>query len=126
LLLDLVAMLMLIINVHGKWTAGSAGPLASGTRFSSRHCNGAPATQQFRHAPFPPLQMASMHITISPINCFAPVEYWPQKNIRSSGCRLQFGNAEKLPSAITQQNSSTDSRHAVRATQQLCLVQADA
>jgi hypothetical protein len=59
---------MLVIDVHGKWTAGSAGPLASGARFSSRHCKGAPAT------PFPPLQMIS--ITTSPINRFAPVEYW--------------------------------------------------
>jgi hypothetical protein len=72
LLLELVAML--IIDVHGKWTAGSA-PLASDTRFSSRHCNGVPAT------PFPPLQMAS--ITTSPINCFAPVEYWQNKPILS-------------------------------------------
>jgi hypothetical protein len=51
LLLGLVAML--IIDVHEKWTAGSAGPLASGARFSSRHCKGAPATH------FPPLQMTS-------------------------------------------------------------------
>jgi hypothetical protein len=79
LLLDIVAVL--IIDVHEKWTAGSAGPLASGARFSSRHCKGSPAT------PFPPLQMAS--ITTSPINCFAPIGYW--QNIRSSGCRLQFG-----------------------------------
>jgi hypothetical protein len=54
LLLGLVAMP--IIDVHGKWTAGSAGPLASGARFSSRHCKGA-STQQFRHAPSPPLKM---------------------------------------------------------------------
>jgi hypothetical protein len=36
LLLDLVAMrhacLLIIIDVHGKWTAGSAGPPASGAR----------------------------------------------------------------------------------------------
>jgi hypothetical protein len=44
--------------VHAKWTAGSpAEPLASGARFSSRHCKGAPAT------PFPPLQMASIITT---------------------------------------------------------------
>jgi hypothetical protein len=36
-------------------------------------------------------------------------------NIRSSGCRLQFGSAEWSSSAITLQNSSTIFRHAVRA-----------
>jgi hypothetical protein len=55
LLLDLVAI------------AGSA-PLASGARFSSHHCKGAPAT------PFLPLQMTS--VITSPINSFATVEYW--------------------------------------------------
>jgi hypothetical protein len=40
---DLVTKL--IIDVHGKWTADSAGFLASGVRFSSRHCKGA-STQQ--------------------------------------------------------------------------------
>jgi hypothetical protein len=50
LLLDLVAML--ITDVRAKWAVGSpAGPLASGARFSSRHCKGVPAT------PFPPLQI---------------------------------------------------------------------
>jgi hypothetical protein len=114
---------MLIIDVHGKWTAGSAGSLASGARFSSRHCKGAPATQQFRHAPFPPLQMAS--VIISPINCFAPVEcrILAKKAKHSiARCRLQFGGAEKRPSAITQQNSSTFFSAAVRAIQQLCFV----
>jgi hypothetical protein len=53
--------------------AGSAPP-ASDARFSSRHCKGAPAT------PSPPLQMASI-ITTSPINCFAPVEYWENKPV---------------------------------------------
>jgi hypothetical protein len=46
-------------------------------------------------------------------------EHW-QKNkpsSRSPGCRLQFGGAEKSSSAITLQNSSTFSRHAVRAIQ---------
>jgi hypothetical protein len=78
LLLGLVAMV--ITDVHAKWTAGSpaGAPLASGARFSSRHCKGAPAT------PFPPLQMVST--TTSPINCFAPVEYWQNSpNIRSAG-----------------------------------------
>jgi hypothetical protein len=36
---------------------------------------------------------------------------------QSPGCRLQFGGAEKSPSAITLQNSSTIFRHAVRAIQ---------
>jgi hypothetical protein len=40
-----------------------------------------------------------------------------EPNIRSSGCRLQFGGAEWSSSAITLQNSSTIFRHAVRATQ---------
>jgi hypothetical protein len=78
LLLDLVAML--ITDVHAKWTAGSpaGAPLASGARFSSRHCKGSPAT------PFPPLQLIST--TTGPINCFAPVEYWQNSpNIRSAG-----------------------------------------
>jgi hypothetical protein len=47
----------------------------SGARFSSLHFKGAPAT------PFALLQMAS--ITISPINCFAPVEYWQTKPVLS-------------------------------------------
>jgi hypothetical protein len=79
LLLDLVAML--IIDAHGKWTAGSA-PLASDARISSRHCKGAPAM------PFPLLQMAS--ITTSPINCFVPVEYW-QTTPKLSIARLSIG-----------------------------------
>jgi hypothetical protein len=64
MLLDLVVML--ITDLYAKWTAGSpaGAPLASGARFSSRHCKGSPAT------PFPSLQMIS--ITTSPINCFAP------------------------------------------------------
>jgi hypothetical protein len=63
LLLDLVAMLITDVRAKWKWTAGSpAGPLASGARFSSRHCKGAPAT------PFPPLQMTS--VITGPINCF--------------------------------------------------------
>jgi hypothetical protein len=44
---------LVAIDVHGKLTAGSA-PLASGVRFSSRHCKGAPAM------PFPLLKMASL------------------------------------------------------------------
>jgi hypothetical protein len=40
---------------------------------------------------FPPLQITST--TTSPINCFAPVEYW--QNNQSPGCRLQFVGAEK-------------------------------
>jgi hypothetical protein len=72
---------MLIIDVHGKWTAGSA-PLASDAQFSSRHCKGAPAMA------FPLLQMAS--ITTSPINCFAPVEYWQTKP-KLSIVRLSIG-----------------------------------
>jgi len=74
--MDLVA-----IDVHGKLTAGSA-PLASDARFSSRHCKGAPAK------PFPLLKMAS--ITTSPINCFAPVEYW-QNTPKLSVVRLSIG-----------------------------------
>jgi hypothetical protein len=41
-------------------------------------------------------------------------EHWQQQNkpnIRSSGCRLQFGGAEKSSSAIRLQNSSTIFRH---------------
>jgi hypothetical protein len=100
LLLDLVAML--IADVHAKWTAGSpaGAPLASGARFSSRHCKGAPAT------PF-----------TSPISCFAPVEYWQNspdirsagKSCRSSGCRLESGGAENRLAAIALQNPSTKS-----------------
>jgi hypothetical protein len=91
LLLDLVAMLN--IDVHGKWTAGSAGPLASGARFSSRHCKGVPAT------PFPPLQMIST--TISPISCFAPVEYW--QNTSQNVDRPAVGcNLVVLKSALPQ------------------------
>jgi hypothetical protein len=66
---------MLIIDVHGKWTAGSAS-LASDARFSyspvHRRCKGAPAT------PFPLLQLLAS-TTTSPINCSAPVEYWQTK-----------------------------------------------
>ena len=61
LLLDLVAMR--ITDVHTKWTAGSAGPLASGAREARRF----PAVSLTArvHAPcssdtplpFPPLQM---------------------------------------------------------------------
>jgi hypothetical protein len=72
---------MLIIDVHGKWTAGSAPP-ASDARFSSRHCKGAPTT----HTPL--LQLAS--ITTSPINCSAPVEYWQTKP-KLSIVRLSIG-----------------------------------
>jgi hypothetical protein len=78
---------MLITDVHMR-----NGPqvrrqnILPAARFSSRHCKGAPAT------PFPPLQMTS--VITSPINCFAPVEYWQNSpNIRLSGCRLQFGGA---------------------------------
>jgi hypothetical protein len=39
----------------------------------------------------PPQQITST--TTSPINCFAPVEYW--QNNQSPGCRLQFVGAEK-------------------------------
>jgi hypothetical protein len=44
LLLDLVVML--ITDVHAKWTEGlpAGEPLASGARFSARHCTGAPTT----------------------------------------------------------------------------------
>jgi hypothetical protein len=83
---------MLITDVHAKWTAFSpAGPHASGARFSSRHCKGAPATHQLRHA-LPSLQMAS--VITSPINCFAPVEYWQNlPGCRSFGCRVKSDDA---------------------------------
>jgi hypothetical protein len=106
LLLGLVAVL--ITDVHGKWTAGSAPALASDARFSSRRCKGAPAM------PFPLLQMTS--ITTSPISSFALVEYWQNTpNIRSSGCRLESGGAENRTVAITQKRSTTllsSQRHA--------------
>jgi hypothetical protein len=56
------------------------------------------------------------------IHCFAPVEYYGKisQNIRSSGCRLQFGGAENRLAAIALQNPSTESCHALRAIQQLC------
>jgi hypothetical protein len=50
------------------------------------------------------------------------VEYW-QKNkpkCRSSGCRLQFGGAEKRPSTSKLQNSSTFFSHA-RTSNSRCL-----
>jgi hypothetical protein len=109
LLLDLVAMLIMHTDVHAKWTAGlpAGAPLASGARFSSRHCKGAPAT------PSPPLQMIST--TTSPINCFTPVEYWQNSpNIRSAGqsyrspgCRLESGGAENRLADIAVQNFNT-------------------
>jgi hypothetical protein len=49
--------LLIAGDVHAKWTAGTpvAGPpAASGARFSSRHCKGAPPT------PSPPMQMTSV------------------------------------------------------------------
>jgi hypothetical protein len=67
-------------------------------------------------APFPPLQMT---------NCFAPVEYWQTKptetkpSCRSSGCRLQFGGAEKRLPAIKLQSSNIFFSVALRAIQQL-------
>jgi hypothetical protein len=81
LLLDLVAMLIADVHMrNGPQVRGSpAEPLLPAARdfLLATHCNGAPAT------PFPPLQMAST--TTSPINCFAPVEYWQKSpNIRSS------------------------------------------
>jgi hypothetical protein len=44
-------------------------------------------------------------------------EHWQKQkpNIRSPGCRLQFGGAKKSSSAIALQNPSTIFRHAVRA-----------
>jgi hypothetical protein len=98
---------MLIIDVHGKWTAGSAPP---DRRFGTK---GAPAT------PFSLLKMAS--ITTTPINCFAPVEYWQNTpDIRSSGCRLESGGAENRTAAITQKRSNT-LLSALRPIQQLIL-----
>jgi hypothetical protein len=88
LLLDLVAML--ITDVHAKWTAGLPAGAARAPScqrraifFSSLQGCTAPAT------PFPPLQTIS--ITTSPINCFAPVEYWQNPpNIRSAGQYLSI------------------------------------
>jgi hypothetical protein len=96
LLLDLVAMRITDVHVHAKWTAGSpaGAPLASGARFSSRHCKGAPAT------PFPPLQMIS--ITTSPINWLL------RASLRS--------NTGKIPQTFDRQASPTD-RPAVDPTE---------
>jgi hypothetical protein len=52
-------------------------------------------------------------------------EHWPKKQAKMSivgltGCRFQFGGAKKSSSAITPQNPSTISRHAVRVTQGAC------
>jgi hypothetical protein len=42
-------------------------------------------------------------IIISPINCFAPVEYWQTKpKCRSPGCRLQCCNLVMLKSTLSQ------------------------
>jgi hypothetical protein len=78
-----------------------------------------------RHA-FPPLQMISIN-TSSPINFFAPVEYWQNspnirsagQSCRSSGCRLESGGAENRLAAIAVQNFKTLFSAALRPIQQL-------
>jgi hypothetical protein len=68
-------------------------------------------------------------ITTSPINCFAPVEYWQNSpNIRSAGqsyrspgCRLESGGAENRLAAIAVQNFKTLLSAALRPIQQLIL-----
>jgi hypothetical protein len=60
-----------------------------------------------------------------------PCEYWQKKNkpkCRSSGCRLQFGGAEKRPSASKLQNPRTHSSHARTSNSRcfLCVLVQDA
>jgi hypothetical protein len=106
LLLDLVAML--VIDVH----MGN-GPQVRHLFFSSLQ-EGAPAT------PFSLLKMAN--IATSPINCFAPVEYWQNTpNIRSPSCRLESGGAENCIVTTTQKRSNTLLSAALRPIQQLFL-----
>jgi hypothetical protein len=67
--------------------------------------------------------------TTSPINCFAPVEYWQNspnirsagQSYRSSGCRLESGGAENRLAAIAVQNLKTLFSAALRPIQQLIL-----
>jgi hypothetical protein len=99
---------VLIIDVHGKWTAGSAGPLASGVRFSSRHCKGA-STQQFRHAHlFPLLQINDQchHQPYQLLRSGSGRILAKKSKLSIAGLSVAIGDAEKRPSTTTLQNST--------------------
>ena len=70
-----------------KWTLGSAGPLASGVRVSSRRSKMHQSCSYDAH--LPPLQVIG--VIISPINCFAPVAsyyYWTKDRTKFSAASL--------------------------------------
>jgi hypothetical protein len=105
LLLDLVAMLITDVHMRNGPQVRQQNLLpGSGARFSSRHCKGAPAT------PFPPLQMTS--VITSPINCFAPVEYWIlAKQANPVGRPAVDWNLMVLQSALRHQSQYKFLRH---------------